>query len=78
MATYLFFLPRWTPEGQRNHIYIQRLKDKMGNHANASSEVEFNQAWALKVGEVGAGVRTIIGNGTPYSSRCPPSLMLQL
>lgn len=55
-----FFLPRWTPDDRRNHILIQRLKDKMGNHANASSEVEFNQAWAQQVGEVGAGVRTII------------------
>ena len=55
-----FFLPRWTPEGQRNGIQIQRLKDKMGNHANASSEVEFDQAWAHQIGEVGAGVKTII------------------
>ena len=55
-----FFLPRWTPDGNRNRIFIQRLKDKMGNHANASSEVEFDQAWAQQVGEVGAGIRTII------------------
>ena len=55
-----FFLPRWTPEGERNGIFIQRLKDKMGNHSNASSEVEFSKAWALRVGDVGAGVRTII------------------
>lgn len=55
-----FFLPRWTPEGHRNHFHIQRLKNKLGNHANASSEVEFANAWAFKVGEVGAGVKTII------------------
>jgi putative acyl-CoA dehydrogenase len=55
-----FFLPRWTPDGQRNRFHLQRLKDKLGNHANASSEVEFDQAWALRVGEEGAGVRTII------------------
>ena len=55
-----FFLPRWTPDGKRNRILIQRLKDKMGNHANASSEVEFENAWAQQVGEVGAGIRTII------------------
>ncbi len=55
-----FFLPRWTPDGQRNRFHLQRLKDKLGNHANASSEVEFDRAWAYKIGEVGAGVRTII------------------
>ena len=55
-----FFLPRWTPEGQRNRIFIQRLKDKLGNHSNASSEIEFDQAWAYQIGERGAGVKTII------------------
>ena len=55
-----FFLPRWTPEGERNGISIMRLKDKMGNHSNASSEVEFDRAWAYQLGEVGAGVKTII------------------
>ena len=55
-----FFLPRWTPDGQRNRFHLQRLKDKLGNHSNASSEVEFDRAWAYKIGEVGAGVRTII------------------
>lgn len=53
-------LPRWTPAGERNHFYIQRLKDKLGNRANASSEVEFAQAWAHLVGEEGRGVNTII------------------
>lgn len=55
-----FFIPRWTPDERRNRFHLQRLKDKLGNHANASSEVEFDQAWALRVGEVGAGVKTII------------------
>lgn len=55
-----FLLPRWTPEGKRNHFQIQRLKDKLGNRSNASSEVEFNQAWALLIGEEGRGVSTII------------------
>ncbi len=52
--------PRWTPDGERNSFRIQRLKDKLGNRANASSEVEFDGAWAQLVGEEGAGVRTII------------------
>jgi len=55
-----FLLPRWTPSGERNAFYIQRLKRKMGNRSNASSEVEFNGAWARLVGEEGRGVQTII------------------
>jgi putative acyl-CoA dehydrogenase len=55
-----FLLPRWTPSGQRNAFHIQRLKDKMGNRSNASSEVEFAQAWAHLVGEEGRGIHTII------------------
>jgi putative acyl-CoA dehydrogenase len=55
-----FLLPRWRPDGSRNGIYIQRLKDKLGNRSNASSEVEFVDAWARLVGEEGRGVATII------------------
>ena len=55
-----FLLPRWTPEGERNHFHIQRLKRKMGNRSNASSEVEFANAWAQLVGEEGRGVSAII------------------
>lgn len=55
-----FLLPRWTPDGERNRFYIQRLKSKLGNRSNASCEVEFEQAWARRVGEEGRGVRTII------------------
>ncbi|HEY2113656.1 MAG TPA: isovaleryl-CoA dehydrogenase [Candidatus Angelobacter sp.] len=55
-----FLLPRWTPSGERNHFHIQRLKDKLGNRSNASSEVEFTQAWAHIVGEGGRGIQTII------------------
>jgi putative acyl-CoA dehydrogenase len=55
-----FLLPRWTPTGERNAFHIQRLKDKLGNRSNASSEVEFAQAWAQLVGEEGRGVQTII------------------
>ncbi len=55
-----FLLPRWTPDGKRNGFHIQRLKDKLGNRSNASSEVEFAGAWAQRVGEEGRGVPTII------------------
>jgi putative acyl-CoA dehydrogenase len=55
-----FLLPRWTPAGDRNAFHIQRLKRKMGNRSNASSEVEFAGAWAQLVGEEGRGVQTII------------------
>ena len=55
-----FFLPRWTPTGEKNKFFIQRLKDKMGNRSNASSEVEFENAWARLLGEEGRGVATII------------------
>jgi putative acyl-CoA dehydrogenase len=55
-----FLLPRWTPEGKRNHFFIQRLKDKLGNRSNASSEVEFEDSYAQMIGAEGRGVRTII------------------
>jgi putative acyl-CoA dehydrogenase len=55
-----FLLPRFTPDGERNRFHIQRLKDKLGNRSNASSEVEFRGAWARLVGEEGRGVPTII------------------
>lgn len=55
-----FLLPRWTPDGQRNRIGIQRLKDKLGNRSNASSEVEFDDASAYLIGEEGQGTRVIL------------------
>ncbi|WP_137148935.1 acyl-CoA dehydrogenase family protein [Mycolicibacterium sp. CR10] len=55
-----FFLPRVLPDGSRNRMFLQRLKDKLGNHANASSEVEYDGATAWLVGEEGRGVPTII------------------
>jgi putative acyl-CoA dehydrogenase len=55
-----FLLPRWTPDGALNRFFIQRLKDKLGNRSNASSEVEFDGAWARMVGEEGRGVATIV------------------
>jgi putative acyl-CoA dehydrogenase len=55
-----FLLPRWTPEEKKNRFFIQRLKDKLGNRSNASSEVEFDSAWARLVGEEGRGVPVIV------------------
>ncbi len=58
------FLPRVLPDGSRNAIRIQRLKDKLGNKANASSEVEFHGASAWLVGEEGRGIGQILEMGT--------------
>jgi len=59
-----FFVPRWRPDGSVNPIRIQRLKDKLGNHANASSEVEFDgQTSAWLVGDEGRGVPQILAMG---------------
>ncbi|HKV08029.1 MAG TPA: isovaleryl-CoA dehydrogenase [Thermoanaerobaculia bacterium] len=55
-----FLLPRFTPDGERNRIHLQRLKDKLGNRSNASSEIELHAAWARLVGEEGRGVPTIL------------------
>ncbi|MET4295085.1 putative acyl-CoA dehydrogenase [Bradyrhizobium sp. LB8.2] len=55
-----FFMPRFAPDGSVNAIQFQRLKDKLGNRSNASSEVEFVGAYAEAVGEEGKGIRTII------------------
>ncbi|MBC8056490.1 MAG: isovaleryl-CoA dehydrogenase [Rhizobiales bacterium] len=59
-----FFLPRVLPDGNRNGIAIQRLKDKLGNQANASSEVEFDGALAWLVGDEGRGIAQILEMGT--------------
>ena len=59
-----FLMPRRLPDGRRNGILIQRLKDKLGNRSNASSEVEFVDAWAQLLGEAGRGVPTILEMGT--------------
>jgi putative acyl-CoA dehydrogenase len=55
-----FLLPRFRPDGSRNAVRIQRLKDKLGDWSNASSEVEFHGAWAQRVGAEGRGVATIL------------------
>ncbi|MGC1542028.1 MAG: isovaleryl-CoA dehydrogenase, partial [Xanthobacteraceae bacterium] len=55
-----FLLPRFRDDGSVNALRFQRLKDKLGNRSNASSEVEFTDAFAWRVGEEGAGIRTIL------------------
>jgi putative acyl-CoA dehydrogenase len=59
-----FYLPRHAPDGSVNRIRIQRLKDKLGNASNASSEVEFMDAWVEPVGDEGRGIPTILEMGT--------------
>ena len=65
-----FFLPRVLPDGSRNAIRVQRLKDKLGNKANASSEVEFDEAQAWLVGDEGRGVPQILEMGTMTRLDC--------
>jgi putative acyl-CoA dehydrogenase len=55
-----FLLPRVLPDGSRNRMHLQRLKDKLGNRSNASAEVEYDHATAALVGEEGRGVRVIL------------------
>ncbi|HPO14582.1 MAG TPA: acyl-CoA dehydrogenase family protein, partial [Candidatus Hydrogenedentes bacterium] len=55
-----FLVPKWLPDGTRNRFFILRLKDKLGNKSNASSEVEYCDTWSRMVGEEGHGVRTIM------------------
>lgn len=55
-----FLVPRWRPDGQRNGIRIMRLKDKMGDRSNASSEIEYHNAWAQRIGTEGRGIATIL------------------
>ncbi|MFJ2990333.1 isovaleryl-CoA dehydrogenase [Collimonas sp. NPDC087041] len=60
MGLSCFFVPRWQPDGSKNPIQIQRLKDKLGNRSNSSSEVEFKDAFGIMVGDEGRGIPTII------------------
>jgi len=55
-----FLMPRWRSDGTRNNLFIQRLKDKLGNRSNASSEMELQDAWGVMIGPEGRGVRTIM------------------
>ncbi len=65
-----FLMPRFTPDGERNAIHILRLKDKLGNRSNASSEVEFEGAYAQLIGEEGRGIPTIIEMGNHTRLEC--------
>src|SRR4030088_2897620 len=65
-----FFMPRFAPDGSVNAIQFQRLKDKLGNRSNASSEVEFVNAYATRVGDEGKGIRTIIQMGQLTRQDC--------
>ncbi|HZW22967.1 acyl-CoA dehydrogenase family protein [Noviherbaspirillum sp.] len=62
----LFIAPRILPDGQRNAIRIERLKDKLGSRSNASSEIELDGALAYRIGEPGRGIRQFIKNMTHY------------
>jgi len=65
-----FFVPRWRPDGTKNPIHIQRLKEKVGNRSNSSSEVEFKEAWGVLVGGEGRGIPTIIEMATNTRLDC--------
>lgn len=62
-GTLLLFVPRLLPDGQRNGVRLERLKDKLGNRANASGEVEFYNACGWPIGEEGDGIRQILKMG---------------
>ena len=64
-----FLVPRWNPDGERNTIQIQRLKDKLGNRSNASSEIGLDGVWGRLIGEPGPG-------RSPPSSRWSPGTRL--
>ncbi|AMW77771.1 DNA alkylation response protein [Acinetobacter sp. TGL-Y2] len=74
-----FFVPRWLEDGTKNAIHIQRLKDKVGNRSNSSSEVEFHEAWGIMMGEAGRGIPTIIemANYTRLTCSVGSSAMLR-
>ncbi|MBQ5938471.1 isovaleryl-CoA dehydrogenase [Massilia sp. AB1] len=65
-----FFVPRFLPDGSRNAIRVQRLKDKLGNRSNASSEVEFQDAVGWMIGQPGRGIPTILEMGSHTRLDC--------
>jgi len=65
-----FYVPRWRPDGSKNAVQVQRLKDKVGNRSNSSSEVEFQDAWGILMGEEGRGIPTIIEMATTTRLNC--------
>lgn len=74
-----FFVPRWLEDGSKNQIQVQRLKEKVGNRSNSSSEVEFKNAWGIMIGEAGRGIPTIIemANYTRLTCSVGSSAMLR-
>jgi putative acyl-CoA dehydrogenase len=74
-----FLAPRWTPDGERNAIHLMRLKDKLGDRANASAEIEYHGAYAQIVGEEGRGVPTIIEmvNSTRFDCIIAPAAYMR-
>ena len=60
MGISCFLVPRWCPDGTRNNFFIQKIKDKLGNRSNASTEIELQETWGIMLGEEGRGIRTII------------------
>ena len=74
-----FFVPRWLEDGTKNQIQVQRLKEKVGNRSNSSSEVEFKNAWGIMIGEAGRGIPTIIemANYTRLTCSVGSSAMLR-
>ncbi|CAF0933728.1 unnamed protein product [Rotaria sordida] len=74
-----FFVPRWLPNGERNPFYIQRLKDKLGNRSNASSEIEFNNTQGWLLGKEHDGVKVIIDmiNGTRLDSAISSAALMR-
>lgn len=64
------FLPRFLPDGRRNQMRVQRLKDKLGNRSNASSEVEFTEAYGWLIGTPGRGIPTILEMGSHTRLDC--------
>jgi len=73
MGISCFLVPRWRPDGTRNALFLQRLKDKLGNHSNASTEMEFMDTHAVMVGDEGRGIRTIIDMVTGNRLYCAMS-----
>ena len=74
-----FFVPRWLEDGSKNQIQVQRLKEKVGNRSNSSSEAEFKNAWGIMIGEAGRGIPTIIemANYTRLTCSVGSSAMLR-
>jgi len=60
MGISCFLVPRWRPDGTRNNLFIQKMKDKLGNRSNASTEMELQDTWGIMLGDEGRGIRTII------------------